>query len=270
MSLDARQERQRRSVFNSALENWRLNSDQKAQESIKRGRGIVSDTRLSQNDASRRVQSSMRQKQVSSAAPDNDPNKEIAAFLGSWSSIIDEEFGGEPFAEDEERPNLGEDSKSTKPPRVTQREADDGMFMPFDLEEDMDNALTALGTIESSKDYSALGPVITIEDSMYYGDRAHGYYQVMGNNIGPWTKKYLGKEMTKEDFLSDTEAQDKLAKTFLTEEYKKHGTIEDAISVWFTGSPLAKAKKRGAADQNISVNEYVERWRQGYVKLLEG
>jgi hypothetical protein len=270
MSLDARQERQRLSVFNSALEDWRSNSTQDAQDSIKRGRGLIQDTRQSQSDAARRVKSSMRQGESSRSEKSTDPNKEIVSFLGSWSSIIDEEFGGEPYAEDEEKPNLGEDSKSDRPPRVTQREANEGMFMPFDLEEDMDNALSALGSIESSKDYNALGPVINIEKSMYYGDRAHGYYQVMGKNVGPWTKKYLGKEMTKEEFLADPESQDKLAKTFLTKEYKKHGTIEDAISVWFTGSPLAKAKKKGAADQNISVNEYVERWRQDYVKLLEG
>lgn len=231
MSLDARQERQRQSVFNSALENWRLSSDQKAQDSITRGRGIVSDTRQAQNDASRRVQSSRRQGESRSADNANDPNAEIAAFLGSWSSIIDEEFGGEPFAEGEDRPNLGEDSQSTRPPPITQREAGEGMPMPFNLEEDMDTALSALGSIESSKDYNALGPVINIRKSMYYGDRAHGYYQVMGKNVGPWTKKYLGKEMTKEEFLADPTSQDKLAKTFLTKEYKKHGTIEDAISV---------------------------------------
>lgn len=49
--------------------------------------------------------------------------------------------------------------------------------------------------------YGALGPLTK-------GDRAYGAYQVMGNNVGPWTSKYYGQALSPEQFLADPAAQD--------------------------------------------------------------
>ena len=75
--------------------------------------------------------------------------------------------------------------------------------------------------------------------------------------------------MTKEDFLNDPEAQDGVIKAFLREKYEKYGTIEDAVSEWFTGDPLKKAQDRNASDGDSTVNEYVSKFRREFLNALE-
>lgn len=125
-------------------------------------------------------------------------------------------------------------------------------------------ALEALAAVESrgSGDYSALGPVL--EKGSYKGDRAYGRYQVMGKNIPSWTKQALGVSMTPEEFLQSPEAQDAVAAYRMQKYYDKHGSWEDAASVWFTGQPLKKASTRGANDGYIGVNDYVRKFRANW------
>ncbi len=136
-----------------------------------------------------------------------------------------------------------------------------------DFDEGMiDLALGALSDVESrgSGGYKATGPVV--KSGMYKGQRAYGKYQVMEGNIGPWTEKYHGERLTAEQFLNNPEAQETVAENLILSNWKKYGNIEDAISVWFTGKPYKKAASLGAADQNISVTGYVEKWRNNYTK----
>ena len=166
--------------------------------------------------------------------------------------------------------NYGEDAVASKPPKYTEDELVAGEFISeFDIDTDMDAALEAFAAVESrgSGDYKALGK--SIKSGMYKGDRAYGRYQVMGKNIPVWTKKYLGESMTKEDFLNSPETQDNLIKAFLREKYEKYGTIEDAVSEWFTGDPLKKAQDRNASDGDSTVNEYVSKFRREFLNALE-
>lgn len=265
--LNRQQERRRRSspIFTSALENWKERSASDTQASIKQGLMAGGKTVKAMQEARQGIRKATEVASTSNRA--SDANQEMADFYGSWSTIIDETFG----SYDDLDKGLGEDSKAKKPPRITKDEVDAGMFIPdFDIESDLDLAANALGKVESSGDYKAIGEKITDENSMYYGDRAYGMHQVMGKNIPDWTEKYLGTRMTIEQFLENNKAQDKLVRAFLTSEYEKHGTIEDAVSVWFTGRPLKKAKAEGAADQNITVNEYVSRFRNEFLNLIQG
>ena len=134
-----------------------------------------------------------------------------------------------------------------------------------DFDESMiDLALGALSDVESkgSGGYKALGPIV--KKGMYKGQRAYGNYQVMKGNIGPWTEEYYGKRLTPEEFLNNPEAQDTVAENVILANWRKYGNIEDAVSVWFTGRPYKKAASLGAADQNIGVPEYLNRWRSSY------
>jgi len=128
----------------------------------------------------------------------------------------------------------------------------------------IDIALGALSDVESraSGGYEAIGPLV--EKGMYKDQRAYGKYQVMEGNIGPWTEKYYGERLTKEEFLANPEAQDAVAENVILANWEKYGNIEDAISVWFTGRPYKKAVAEGAADQNIGVPKYLEKWRTNY------
>jgi hypothetical protein len=267
MSLDARQERKRKAIFDSALEDWQGRSATSTSQSIRRGLASAQQTRLGMRDAMQGVRRSSREDDDTRLASNN-PDEELSNFYGGWATAIDEAFGA---GEDKPSEMSGEDAKAKRPPRISQDEVEDGVPIPdFDIETDLDMAAKALGFVESTNKYDAVGEVIKDKNSMYYGDRAYGMYQVMGKNIPVWTKQYLGTKMTKEQFLADSAAQDKLVRAFITEKYNQYGNIEDAVSVWFTGRPLKKATEEGAADQNISVNEYVRRFRKEFFNLLEG
>jgi hypothetical protein len=130
----------------------------------------------------------------------------------------------------------------------------------------IDIALGALSDVESkgSGGYEAIGPLVT--KGMYKDQRAYGKYQVMEGNIGPWTEKYYGEKLSKEEFLANPEAQDAVAENVILANWEKYGSIEDAVSVWFTGRPYKKAAAAGAKDENIGVPEYLEKWRNNYDK----
>lgn len=82
--------------------------------------------------------------------------------------------------------------------------------------------------IESGGNYGALGPVTKS------GDRAYGAYQVMGANIGPWSREALGRELTKEQFIADKDAQDRIYQAKFGQYAQKYGP-EGAFKAWFAG-----------------------------------
>jgi len=86
----------------------------------------------------------------------------------------------------------------------------------------------AISSIESGGRYDLLGPVTRS------GDRAHGRYQVMGANIGPWTKEVFGQPMTPQDFLGNPQAQDALFNAKFGQYAQKYGP-EGAARAWFAG-----------------------------------
>ena len=66
------------------------------------------------------------------------------------------------------------------------------------------------------------------------GDYPYGKYQVMGENIPKWTKGYLGREMTPEEFLADPDAQEQVATARGGEYMTKYGP-NGAAAAWFAG-----------------------------------
>src|SRR6185369_1622332 len=108
--------------------------------------------------------------------------------------------------------------------------------------------------IESSGgDYTAVG------NRTGNGDRAYGAYQVMGNNIGPWTEQVLGRRMSPQEFLRNPAAQDQVFDAIFGEAAQKYG-LAGAANVWFTGAPIPSGKK----DANGTVDHtYVARFLSG-------
>ena len=158
-------------------------------------------------------------------------------------------------------------SLSEEPPTslMPKTRKDAGLTKTVGFDEGMiQHALGALADVESraSGGYSAIGEEVT--SGMYKGDRAYGKYQVMGANVPIWTKEHYGTALTPEEFLKNKEAQETVAENEIMSNFDKYGSIEDAISVWFTGSTLKKAQNRKAADQNIDIDEYLRRWRKSY------
>lgn len=97
----------------------------------------------------------------------------------------------------------------------------------------LDALKTGIANVEGNS-YSATGPTTA------NGDRAYGRYQVMGENIGPWTKEVLGKSLSPTEFLQNHDAQEAVATAKLGGLLNKFGNPKDAASVWFTGKPLAQ------------------------------
>lgn len=89
---------------------------------------------------------------------------------------------------------------------------------------------------ESGGNPSATGEPIST------GDRAYGKYQIMGNNIPSWTKEYLGKSLTPQQFLNRPKAQNKVAKGKLKYYYKRYGA-GGAAAAWYGGESVAKEWK---------------------------
>jgi hypothetical protein len=101
---------------------------------------------------------------------------------------------------------------------------------------------------ESGGNYGALGPATSS------GDRAYGKYQVMGQNVGPWTLQYLGRSLTPQQFLSDPDAQEKVFQGKFGDYVQKYGP-KGAASAWFTGNPNASPQ----ASDGYHTNEWYVR-----------
>lgn len=95
----------------------------------------------------------------------------------------------------------------------------------------------AIAGIESGGRYDIVGPT-----HPKYG-QALGRYQVMESNLPSWSREALGREVTKQEFLSSPQIQDAIFQKKFGQSVEKYGNPQDAASVWFTGRPLAQGAK---------------------------
>ena len=86
----------------------------------------------------------------------------------------------------------------------------------------------AIARIESGGRYDVLGPMVQGQG------QAHGKYQIMPANIGPWTREFLGREMTPAEFLASPEAQDAVFNGKFGQYVAKYGP-GGAARAWFAG-----------------------------------
>lgn len=86
---------------------------------------------------------------------------------------------------------------------------------------------SAIASVESGGRYDLLGPQTK-------GDRAYGKYQIMGNNIGPWSQEILGQAVTPDQFLANPQLQDAIFQGKFGQYVAKYGP-EGAARAWFAG-----------------------------------
>lgn len=98
---------------------------------------------------------------------------------------------------------------------------------------DLKDYQDAIAGIESrgqpNNGYAARGPVANAS-----GDRAYGRYQIMGANIGPWSREVLGREVTPQEFISSPELQDAIFNGKFGQYVAKYGP-EGAARAWLAG-----------------------------------
>lgn len=126
---------------------------------------------------------------------------------------------------------------------------------------DLERAMASIARIESGGRYDRLGPVTRT------GDRAYGRYQVMGANIGPWTRQHLGRAMTPQEFLADQAAQDAVFRGQFGSYLARYGNPADAASMWFTGRPYSIGHTRSdtipGVHSGLTGAQYVSRFLAG-------
>ena len=113
----------------------------------------------------------------------------------------------------------------------------------------------AIAKIESGGRYDILGPITR------NGDRAYGKYQMMGNNIGPWSNDALGRSLSKDEFLSSPSLQDQIFDHRLGGYVDKYGA-SGAAQAWFGGPGSVGKGGRGADILGTTGNSYVAKFNK--------
>lgn len=119
----------------------------------------------------------------------------------------------------------------------------------------------AIAAIESrgSGGYAALGPITA------NGDRAFGRYQVMGNNIGPWSKEALGRSISSSEFMSNPQLQDQIFDKKFGGYVSKFGE-RGAAQAWF-GGPGSVGKNSKTDMLGTSIGSYGDKFEKELAKL---
>lgn len=129
---------------------------------------------------------------------------------------------------------------------------------------DLTHTMEGISGVESGGDYGV------ISKASRNGDRAYGKYQVMGRNVPAWTQEALGTPMTSKQFVSDPQAQEKVA-AFKINQYLQQGySPQDAASMWFTGRPLNKAGMNVKDAYGTTNAQYQKKFNKGYLKSKVG
>jgi hypothetical protein len=110
------------------------------------------------------------------------------------------------------------------------------------------------------------------------GSGAMGLGQVMPENVGPWTKQCLGRELSAEEFLASVELQTKTIDCKIAEYHaeaiKKAGGDEKVAAKrvaaqWYSGDPekyASTAPQSWAGDEYPSISSYADSVAAKYEK----
>jgi hypothetical protein len=89
------------------------------------------------------------------------------------------------------------------------------------------------------------------------GDRALGAYQVMPDNLGPWSREVLGRTVTEREFMASRSLQDRIAGVKIRQLCEQHGP-RGAAAAWFSGRPELDNDTRSRGGGAASVAAYVD------------
>jgi hypothetical protein len=187
----------------------------------------------------------------------------LAAKIAEAGKIADPTARMSAFAAIDPEIGLKYAAQSTAQEAATKRQRDDDLqaasfLIPGGTMQAGGRAGDAISGIESGGRYDAMGPVANAQ-----GDRAHGKYQVMGANIGPWTQEILGKTMTPQEFLANPQAQDAVFKAKFAQYQQQYGSPEAAARAWFAG-PGGMNNPNAKDVLGTTVQGYGNRFAQAY------
>lgn len=108
--------------------------------------------------------------------------------------------------------------------------------------------VNAIAAQESGGNYKAVNP----------HSGALGKYQIMPANVAAWSKRILGRTLTRKQFLASPALQDQIAQTMLRNYVKKYG-YSGAAAAWYGGEGVARNWSRYKNPQGAypSIASYV-------------
>ncbi|MCU1588785.1 MAG: hypothetical protein JWP11_41 [Frankiales bacterium] len=141
----------------------------------------------------------------------------------------------------------------------------DPVISPTDAAAVAETVHTATGPNQGGSDFGRFVNAISDQETGgVYGSvnartGALGRYQVMPSNVGPWSKKALGRTVTTSEFLHNPALQDQIAVGVLWTYYSVHGA-RGAAAAWYSGDPLRQNDNshNPAAPNEPSVAEYCD------------
>lgn len=100
-------------------------------------------------------------------------------------------------------------------------------------------------------------PYSYIGEQSRSGDYEYGKYRVMGARIPVWTRKFLGVEMTPQEFLADPKAQEQVARGKGSEYISRFGPV-GAAAAWYAG--VSGMNDQSRPDLMAHVADYKQRF----------
>src|SRR5262245_66221206 len=89
----------------------------------------------------------------------------------------------------------------------------------------------------------------------------------MRSNLGPWSRQYLGREVSPEEFIRSPEIQDKLFDARFGDYVNRDGE-RGAASMWFTGEP--GEPERSDVHGRLTGRTYADRFMEGLGLPMDG
>lgn len=124
----------------------------------------------------------------------------------------------------------------------------------------VNNTMSSIAEIESGGEknpYSLVTPAGNGESSL-------GKYQFKSKYLPGFTKQYLGKAMTKEEFLNNPQAQEQLMKARTQDLLDKGHSPNDIASIHFTGHSLNKAGRNVHDSLGTTNGQYQDKFTKLY------
>lgn len=88
---------------------------------------------------------------------------------------------------------------------------------------------------------------------------ALGRYQIMPSNLPSWSKKFVGRVVSRNEFLNNPNIQEAIARGQLMEYYKRYGAA-GAATAWYAG-PGAVNRKMGSTRNQGAYPSIQEYWK---------
>lgn len=117
-----------------------------------------------------------------------------------------------------------------------------------------------MNAIAANESGGQANPYTAVSPTNRNGQKAYGKYQILESNIPAWSKEALGRSVSLQEFLTNPDIQENIARVQMEKIYNKYGNYDDLAAVWFSGRPLSGNNSSDVT--GTTVPTYVQRMRK--------